>query len=71
MYLSCKRAVGRGGRGGGSRGHPLIANYFHFLRTTFFNHFKVMRFFGLFLCNFLAESAVASFQRLLLTTIEL
>ena len=59
------------GRGGGSRGHPLIANYFHFLRTTFLNHFKVMRFFGLFLCNFLAESAVTSFQRLLLTTIEL
>ena len=69
MYLSCKRAIG-GGRGGGSRGHSLIANYFH-LRTTFFNHFKVMRFFGLFFGNFLAESAVASFQRLLLTTIEL
>ena len=71
LYLSCKRAIGGGGRGGGSRGHPLIANYFHFLRTTFLNDFKVMRFFGLFLCNFLAESAVTSFQRLLLTTIEL
>ena len=72
MYLSCKRAIGGGGGGVGDlEVTRLLLTIFIFLRTTFFNHFKVMRFFGLFLCNFLAESAVASFQRLLLTTIEL
>ena len=71
MYLSCKIAIGGGG-GGGSRGHPFIANYFHCLRTTLFNHFKVICFLlGLFLCIFLTESTVISFQRLLLTTIQL
>ena len=35
MYLSCKRAIG-GGRGGGARGDPLIANYFHFFKDNFF-----------------------------------
>lgn len=60
-----------GGGGGRSRGHPLIANYFHCLRTTLFNHFKIIWFSWSFLCIFLTESTVISFQRLLLTTIEL
>ena len=51
MYLSCKRAIGGGGVGD-LEVTRLLLTIFIFLRTTFFNHFKVMRFFGLFLVIF-------------------
>ena len=44
MYLSCKRAIWGGGGGVGDlEVTRLLLTIFIFLRTTFFNHFKVMR----------------------------